>query len=300
MLRMTQKQKMSDQEMIEVFAFLEEGAKPKPFAFKYDLNYSKVKSQMNRLAKKGALLTDFHNLKGNYGLNPEYKKITHGLNFKTEPKIQNLVISCKNCGIPEKINIIHKYPTGYAPQWKKQITVGEKRNLTIWLNGEMGFDISTVIILTEEIYLGLNEKYNINLTPENLFITNIEEFNDLYGITLATPNSFSFSDLLATYKIYNKKNRVRCEIRANPYLSLALFYKNLDNVNYFLAHSSQLDRFETRLSKLDKVIYSNLEIQKRLFSDQRIKQKDIQKRIEKLEFISADKLSNDDNLIKEE
>lgn len=49
---MTQKQKMSDKEMIEVFAFLEEGEKPKPFAFKYDLNYSKVKSQMNRLAQK--------------------------------------------------------------------------------------------------------------------------------------------------------------------------------------------------------------------------------------------------------
>lgn len=256
----------------------------------FNFNTSTVKSRLYRLVTKKLLISNFNKIRGNFGVNLEFQKEIHGLKFETEPKIQNFIISCKNCGISEKINIIQEYPRGCVPQWKKQIMVGEKGNLTIILSGELGFDISSVVILTEEIYLSLNEKYNISLTPEILLITNIEKFNDFYGLRFATPKSVCFSDLLVAYKIYNKNNRVRCEIRANPYLSLGLMYKNIDQLNHFLAQSNQLNSMQEDIKELQKMINSLLSNQKQIIFIQNNKIKALEEKYNKSNFLSADRL----------
>jgi hypothetical protein len=283
--------KISDEELINYVSSFEAGITPKSASFKLGFKHSYIKNRFYRLGQKGLLIYNYLGSKGYYGVNSEHQKTGHGLAFRTEPRIQNFILFYENCDVSEVYNIKHGYPIK-DPCYFVREKISKQGNLTIHFSGEYGFDISSVVILSEHFISYLCKKYDVTLDLKKVMISNIEIFNDFYKIGLS-PTSFTLYDLQGSIKkIYSNVSKIRCEDRFTPKISLDTFFQEMSNpIN--IKYHNQITNLSDRIHSIEQLMKSFISTQqhfnKKIIEKTEDKNKE---KIQNLEFIPANHINN--------
>ena len=195
-----------------------EGVYPKTVSRETNINHSTVKVYLSLLLKMG----DVQKMKtGLYSATKE----TDGV--QKLPKMQNVILTYV---FEKEIGIEHEergYDFGLA---NCNLMIGmSNRKATFVIGAEPPISIETVIVLANFFSLELEKR--IGHRPSNrLILIKSAEFNrDYYGVKVDGANCITLEGLIGLEKLYQKKGRLRNELRVN-------FPLTLDSLLLYLNH----------------------------------------------------------------